>query len=277
MKVQFLGTGAAEGFPAEFCSCPACQKVKNKKKEYRTRSQVLVDGVLSIDFPPEAYMHTLQNGVDLSALPYALITHSHMDHFYAHDFILRGYKYAKSVTPVLNLYGNREVSAVFTECTRREMKAEVAPHVQMNTVCAYQEFNVGDYRVLTVPARHSLTEEALLYYVEGDKGYMHFYDTGLLTTDEPFIFLQEHHAKIDIIAFDCTFMEQTGGSTARHMGIEDVMQMLDKFKQYGLLQPNAKIVLTHFSHNADPTRRHTKALAKKYGCIAAYDGMTITL
>ncbi|MDE7084923.1 MAG: hypothetical protein K2O81_06730, partial [Clostridia bacterium] len=89
MKITYLGTGAAEGVPAMFCSCPFCDKLRKSGdvREFRTRSQVLIDGDLSIDFPPEAYVHSLSYGIDLSALKYILVTHSHMDHFYAHDFI----------------------------------------------------------------------------------------------------------------------------------------------------------------------------------------------
>ncbi len=72
----------------------------------------MIDGKLCIDFPPEAYSNSLKYGYNFSALQYLLVTHSHMDHFYAHDFILRGYKYAKLAAPVLEIYGNEEVRAV---------------------------------------------------------------------------------------------------------------------------------------------------------------------
>ena len=121
MKLKFLGTGAAEGVPAEFCSCEVCREVRRRgPAEYRTRSQVLVDGVLSIECPPDAYCHALRFGIDYSALRYILVTHSHMDHFYAHDFVLRGYKYAPGTSEPLRIFGDEEVKRVFDECTRRE-------------------------------------------------------------------------------------------------------------------------------------------------------------
>ncbi|MDE7296530.1 MAG: hypothetical protein K2N84_04615, partial [Clostridia bacterium] len=80
MKVTFLGTGAAEGIPALFCNCEFCKGAR-KRGEIRSRSQVLLDGELSIEFPPDAFYHAAAFHIDLSAIKYLLVTHSHMDHF----------------------------------------------------------------------------------------------------------------------------------------------------------------------------------------------------
>ncbi|MDE7379844.1 MAG: hypothetical protein K2N14_02215 [Clostridia bacterium] len=144
MKIIYLGTGAAEGVPAMFCNCPFCTQVRKAgKTEYRTRSQVVIDGDLSVDFPPEAYSHSLDFNVNLSALKYLLVTHSHMDHFYAHDFILRGYKYATLPKDKLQIYGNAEVKKVFDECTRREMKQEVLDGIKFVQLSPFNEFKAG--------------------------------------------------------------------------------------------------------------------------------------
>lgn len=259
-----------------FCGCQNCINVRKLgEAEFRTRSQVLIDDVLSVDFPPEAYLHSLKSGVSLSGLKYVLVTHSHMDHFYAHDFILRGYKYARLDEDVLKIYGNPEVGKVFNECTAREMKPEVEPHVKFNAVKPYCKLNVGEYTVIAIPANHGKTEDALLYYVaRGGTGYLHFYDTGKIC-DEAFEFLSRHKAKADVVAFDCTFGEVVGGEASRHMGIEDCMVMKRKLQDRGLIDGHTKLVITHFSHNCNPTRAHLSEIEKKYGVTAAYDGMVI--
>ena len=277
MKIQFLGTGAAEGFPAEFCNCENCIKVLGKEEECRTRSQVIIDDCLSIDFPPEAYAHSLAFGVRLSEIKYLLATHSHMDHFYAHDFILRGYKYATLTQPVLEIYGNEEVKKVFDECTAREMKPDVKPHVCINVIKPYQILSIGEYRVISIPANHSKTEDALLYYIEKNGiGYLHLYDTGRIA-DEALDFLKKNGAKADIVCLDCTFIEYTAGYNARHMGIEDGMAMKQKLSERGIIDDNTKIIVSHFSHNSNPTRVHLKQIEEKYGVEAAYDGFTIEI
>lgn len=260
-----------------FCGCEYCRNIRNiGESEFRTRTQVLIDGVLSVDFPPEAYAHALKFGINYSELKYLLITHSHMDHFYAHDFILRGYKYAKC-DGTLQLYGNSEVAAVYKECTAREMKPEVAPNIRLTVIKPYQEFTVGEYRVLTVPAQHSATEDALLFYIErGGRGYLHLHDTGRIS-DEAFEFLKERGAMADAVAFDCTFVDGTGGEISRHMGICDDMLMKRKLERFKITDDGTKYIITHFSHNANPTRARLKAVEEKYKVTAAYDGMTVEI
>ena len=278
MKITFLGTGAAEGVPAMFCSCQFCKEMRAAgSSEFRTRSQVLIDDDLSIDFPPEAYAHSLKFGVDLSVLKYVLVTHSHMDHFYAHDFILRGYKYAMLGTEKLLIYGNEEVGKVFAECTRREMKKEVAANIEVKSIGAFESFTMGDYRVLSLPAQHGTAEEALLYYVEkGGKGYLHLCDTGALS-DEAIEFLAKNRARVNAIAFDCTFLDAQPQAGTRHMCIADNLAIKSRLDKAGITDKETKCVITHFSHNAKPSRDRLSEIEKKYPVIAAYDGLTLEI
>lgn len=91
---------AAEGIPALFCNCPLCTYAReHHKREVRTRSQALIDEKLLIDFPADSYKHALENEIDLSAISYLLITHSHDDHFYPMDLLMRLPDYGKNGEP----------------------------------------------------------------------------------------------------------------------------------------------------------------------------------
>lgn len=278
MKISFLGTGAAEGFPAAFCACEYCKSARKiGESEFRTRSQVLIDDFMSIDFPPDAYAHSLKFGVDLSALKYILVTHSHMDHFYAHDFILHGYKYAALEQPVLNIYGNGEILKVYSECTRRELKDGVAKTVSLNVISPFSTLTVGGYRILTLPAIHATAEEALLYYVEkGSAGYLHLYDTGALS-DQSVEFLKNNGAHANLIAFDCTFLSAPPQGGTRHMCLEDNKNILNRLIKAGVADGRTKCVVTHFSHNSNPLRKNVERAAMEYGFIGAYDGLTLEI
>ena len=277
MNITYLGTGAAEGIPALFCNCDYCRGVRQRGgREVRTRSQVLIDGELSIDFPPDAFCHTRKT--DLSALRYLLVTHSHMDHFYAHDFILRGYKYAENMTePVLHIFGNAEVMEVFRECTRREMKREVSEHFSLHPIGAFEEFSFGGYRVFSLLARHS-SEEPLLFLIEKEgKRILHLTDTGLLPEDS-FRYLSEIGGRpVDLITFDCTFLFSEGGPSARHMGLKENMETFSRLEKMGLADKHTKKVITHFSHNAHPTLDALSRAEQSFGVLAAYDGMEIEI
>ena len=278
MKISFLGTGAAEGVPAMFCNCPLCQSVRAAgERSFHTRSQVVIDGEISVDFPPDAYAHSLKFGVDLSSLSCVLATHSHMDHFYAHDFILRGYKYAKVSAPKLTVFGNAEVKAVFEECTRREMKPEVLQGIELTEVKAFQELKFKDYKILTLPAQHGTAEEALLFYVErSGAGYLHLYDTGALS-DEAVEFLVKNRAKASLIAFDCTFLDAPPQKGTRHMCVQDNIAIFERLVAAGVADGNTKKIITHFSHNSNPTAERLAEIEKQYGVTAAYDGLTLEI
>ncbi len=277
MKIKFLGTGAAEGVPAMFCDCDICKKIRAGEGEKRTRSQVLIDGELSVDFPPDAFANCLRHGAEPGKIKYIFATHSHMDHFYAHDFILRGYKYAKLCVPSLDIFGNGEVMKVFGECTAREMKADVAIGINLHEIKTGTVYYAGYYKIIPFAAEHSATEECFLYYIERDgKGYIHFYDTGKIKENSLEV-LKNNGAKAQLVAFDCTFGDTLKPESCRHMSIYDNLLMKEKLEQYGIIDSNTKIIITHFSHNCNPTHEHIARIEREFGVSAAYDGMEIEI
>ena len=285
MKLQYLGTGAAEGVPAVFCNCDTCREIRNRgEKEYHTRSQLLIDDIVGIDFPPDAYYHALLFHVDLAKVRYLLITHSHMDHFYAHDFILRGYKYSSRLSQPLTIFGNAEVEKVFYECTRRELREEVAENIQVCSVQPFQPFSFGEngeYTATALLAQHSKTETAFVYLIaKGEKTYLHLTDTGRLPT-ETLDYLENYFAEkqktVDFVTFDCTFLFRTAGEISRHMGLEDNKAMQAEFLRRGIVNDDTKYAITHYSHNNQPLKENLEKASRQYGFLAAFDGMEIEI
>ncbi len=285
MKLQFLGTGAAEGAPAVFCQCSTCRELRRRgEKEYHTRAQYLLDGCLGIDFPPDAYYHSLRFGVDLSKLKHLIITHSHMDHFYAHDFILRGYKYADVEDMPMTIYGNEETLKVFEECMRRELKEGVAKNFTLARVFPFQPFfcgEQGEYLVTPLPAQHSAVEEAFVYLIEkGGKAYLHLTDTGrlpLATLDYLEKYFEKRGGAVDFVTFDCTFLFHTAGEISRHMGLGDNRAMQEEFFRRKIVNEGSRYAITHYSHNSAPLLENLTRAQNEYGYIPAYDGMQIEI
>ncbi len=280
MKVTFLGTGAAEGVPAVFCDCSTCKKVRARgKKEFHTRAQFLVDESLCIDFPPDGYFHSLRHGVDNRKICSVLVTHSHLDHFYPNDFMLRGYKYASPIDTPLTVYGNEEVAEVFAESVRREIKPDVKATLKMQTVKAFEPFLTADgYLVTPLVANHGKTPTFVYLVEKGEQGYLHLTDTGLLpqaTID----FLEKYYAdksdKVGLVTFDCTFVFGKGGENARHMGLEDNAYLQRLFLEKGICSAQTKYAITHYSHNSAPLKENLKKAAKGYGYIPTFDGTVI--
>lgn len=90
MRIQYLGTAAAEGIPAIFCECDTCKKARSLGgRNIRTRSQAIINDRLLIDFPADTYMHFLQYNLPLAKIKHCIITHSHADHLYPNDLQMR--------------------------------------------------------------------------------------------------------------------------------------------------------------------------------------------
>jgi phosphoribosyl 1,2-cyclic phosphate phosphodiesterase len=81
MQVTFLGTGAAEGYPAIWCRCERCAIARSRGgPNLRFRSSILVNDDLLIDPGPDLVASSIRHGLDLADVQAILITHLHEDH-----------------------------------------------------------------------------------------------------------------------------------------------------------------------------------------------------
>ena len=56
MEFRFLGTAAAEGWPAMFCECEACREAERRGgRNIRRRSGAMLGDEILIDCPPDLY------------------------------------------------------------------------------------------------------------------------------------------------------------------------------------------------------------------------------
>lgn len=111
MKIHYWGTAAAEGVPGIFCTCPRCIEAREKGGRYiRTRSQLMLDDTLLVDFGADTYMHSLKYGADFSKLAHVFVTHSHEDHYYSIELLMRKPGFSKCVSaPTLTVHGSTDL------------------------------------------------------------------------------------------------------------------------------------------------------------------------
>jgi phosphoribosyl 1,2-cyclic phosphate phosphodiesterase len=273
MKLLYLGTAAAEGIPAVFCSCPICLDAREKKgKNIRTRSQALLDGKILFDFPADRFSHYISSGftgLDLPAIRHVFITHSHMDHFYPEELILRRPVFVAS-TPVetLHIYGNRAV-----ERRLLDLQGTALPCNDFRYAKPFEPMEIEGYRITPLPALHDRKEECLFYAAEhGGRTLLYAHDTGIFTEPvwEYFVKAGMH---FDIVSLDCTTMVMKDGGN--HMGIPDCDVVRQKLLSMGLAGTKTVFVLNHFSHNGGLNHDDLCKAAEKDGFIVAYDGMEI--
>lgn len=279
MKITFLGTAAAEGLPAVWCNCPVCRTAREYGgRDVRTRSQILIDSAVLVDFPMDTYMHALAHKLDLSGIDTVLITHAHMDHCYPQEFMLHGAPFAHDMTaPEITIHGDKAVRETFLASVKAEMREEIRESVPFTVCEPYSQFTTDSgYEVFAFPACHTEGEDCLIYAVCKDgKTALFFNDSGILS-EEVYARMAQAGLKFDLVSFDCTYGHMRHGS-GRHMGSLDAFDEKEKMRAHGLIHSHTKYILTHFSHNCGLSYDELCATEEENGFIVAYDGMTILI
>ncbi|MBO5269974.1 MAG: MBL fold metallo-hydrolase [Clostridia bacterium] len=268
MKLTYLGTAAAEGFPALFCNCQYCAIARRLGgKNVRTRSQSLVNDDLLIDFPADTYHHFLQNGIEGDRIRYLILTHAHSDHLYPKDLSMRHGAFAHDMrVPTLTVVGSEKTLSVIGAAPR---------HTETVTVKAFETLELGAYRVTALPARHMPGGDALFYVIsDGEKTLLYAHDTGYFY-EEVFSFLAERKLRFDMISFDCTNVDLPISDEGSHMGFPNIGRVLDRLKAIGAADGETTVFVNHFSHNANPLHSVLCARAEEYGYGVSYDGCTV--
>jgi phosphoribosyl 1,2-cyclic phosphate phosphodiesterase len=275
MKITYLGTAAAEGWPAIFCNCEYCKKAKSLGgKNIRTRSQALINDDLLIDFPTDTLTHAQKNKLDLSTVKFCFVTHSHLDHFQPLDILCRiGNGYSHGMTEeTLRFYGNEFVRRRFEHFMEIE-EENYPPQATMTEIKAYQVIEVGGYKITPLPAYHVDRETPFVYLIEKDgQAILYLHDTGMLF-DEVFEYLEKNKIRADLISYDCTYVALPSGGG--HLGLDSVPTLRKKLEKIGVSDEKTISVVNHFSHNGMLLHDELVEAAGKINCLASYDGMVV--
>lgn len=273
MKIKYLGTAAAEGVPAIFCSCDVCKKSRILGgRNIRTRSQAIIDDKLLIDFPPDSYVHFLKEGIDGIQLKNCLITHGHTDHLYAEDFEMRNEGYANyendKVTP-FNVYITKK-SKVFIKNKEKEYHVKYNT-LDIHTITPFVPFIVDDYTITALKADHDTVTSPVIYIIDDGKStLLYANDTGYFPQDT-WDYLEKIKPHFDFVSLDCT-----GGILnyhLGHMGLESNIKVKDRFLENGFADKDTVFCCNHFSHNNKVTYDEFVPIAKEQGFLVSFDSM----
>lgn len=273
MKLHFLGTAAAEGFPNPFCQCDACEKARKLGgRSIRSRTSVIIDDVLKMDDPPDSFYHALRDQIDMSLLKDLLITHTHSDHYNPVDLEKRIEGFAHGIEHPLHVYGNDLAVHGFSQAFPHAHQGE---RLRFHRVLPFQKMEMETAEVTPLLADHDPMETCLLYYIEKDgKRILYGHDTGWFPEDT-WEWLQ--NKKIDLAILDCTGGYNSDTRSQNHMCIETVLEVQRVFQEENMLAADGKIVATHFTHNSGLLHDDFVKAFNPYGIQVAYDGMVLRI
>lgn len=281
MRFTFLGTGAAEGYPALFCNCVNCSEARRLGgPNLRKRSAALINDDLLIDLGPDLIASIQQFGIDLTTIRYILQTHSHSDHLDANNITCRLPGYTSTQLPPVEWYAGETVFAAAAHMLWQEQLSHedlAAAKLSLHPVEPGRQFEVGPYRVSSIPATHGGENEPCMLHLIGDGRSTIFYctDTGPLS-EEAWRLLHADGRVIDLVAMDET-MGIGGEPDPEHLNMESFLQQLERMRAEGLLAPTARIFAHHISHERNPIHPKLSEIFAPYGVEIPYDGLTIEL
>jgi phosphoribosyl 1,2-cyclic phosphate phosphodiesterase len=281
MELLFLGTGAAEGIPAVFCRCPACEAARRSGgRLVRTRCSARLGARCQIDVSPDAYAQSLGAGLDMHDLESVLVTHTHPDHCNLPALLDKANAVHTNGRPL-----DVMLSAPALDYLRRVMACagDAAEHVRFTPLDYYREYAFGDLTLRTVKGNHRVhaNGEASINYLitlPGGRCLHYACDTGAYG-EESWGFLRG--ARADTLVMECTYAGRTdrGELPADHLDLPSFGRMLDRMGAIGFIDERTSVYATHInphqglSHDeicARLGRMHPRA-------TAAYDGLRVPI
>ena len=278
MKINYLGTGGGAGIPEMFCSCRICENARIQQGyDLRNRSMAIIDDELCIDLPCDARSSFIGLGVDARMIRYLLVTHDHYDHFMAENLLSRP-KDGKPIRLFISRGSGQEIAS------KSEKLRNMPPREDVRSVCCpyvffaepFVPFTCGDYTVVPLPANHDPKVETLNFVISSKgKNILWLHDTGLML-EETAKYLKGSQIHLDFISMDCA-IARGKHITGEHMDILRCAQTVESMRQFGCVDENTLIYLSHIGHLVECTHQELVHEAREFGFHAAHDGAVICL
>lgn len=272
MELFFLGTAAAEGYPAPFCECENCSEAREEGgKSLRLRSSILIDNDLLVDFGPDLVGYTAKYSIHFANIRDIIITHSHHDHLCLDNFsyLLPEKGHILTEPPKLNIICNQKVH----DLIRLKFKdSTLNLSSDLRIIKPFETIVSHGTEVTALPAVHMADEQAL-FYILRKKGttILLAFDTGKWE-ERVWDFLGNY-------SFKGVVVDETmgNGSYHGHLNISEVCYIKKRMAEQGLIGENTIFIATHISHNANPVFSKLQEIFAAEGIQAAYDGLQVSI
>lgn len=272
MNLLFCGTAAAEGWPALFCTCTACQRARALGgKDIRSRAAYMLGDTVRVDFGPDSNLHQQKYGLAYERLQHLLITHSHDDHWFPTDLAYRKAGFSVVADTPLQIWGNEAVERKFISVNGNDWNAY---NVTFHRIERFQSIMLENALTVTpVPAAHDRAEECMNFRIECDgRTLLLGHDTGWYDLPS-WEFLSDQ--PLNMLVLDCTYGPSEGNRG--HLGCPWVVKFRDELAKRGGLAVDARVIATHFSHNGGWLHEELEAYFSPQGIEVAYDGMQVSI
>ena len=255
MKLQFLGTGAADWNI----------RARRDGEFFRRFSSALVNRDLLIDPGPHIYDFAEQNGTPGMFLGVTdiIVTHSHGDH-YVPETVAR---LCREADHPIRLWGSAAIFRKLEGLAPEEMPL-LCP---LETLTAAQ---VGGYTVLPCRSNHGFLmegEQTFNYIVsDGERSFFYGTDSGWIMYDT---WLAIKKAKPNAVVFECTLGDVWGDDRVfGHTSIPMIEIMLRTMRDQHGTADDCKFYTTHMARTLHGSHEALRERLAPLGVTPAYDG-----
>lgn len=252
-------------------------------KSLRKRSSLLVNQDLLIDLGPDIMTASQIHGIDLTGVQYCLQTHAHADHLDTSHFLSRSPGFGVVSAPRLHFYA----SSASLQSASRSLASKWAPggfdnpsleeklNLSVYPLETFQNYTIGEYQVIPLPANHDPVLESLIYVVQSyNKSVLYATDTACLAEDVWQSF------RANKCCFDAVILDHTYGpqeNTSDHLSARDLALTTSRMREEGFLSQQGFAYATHIAHEGNPPHEDLAAYAVEHGYLIAYDGLELNL
>lgn len=275
MKIQVLGSAAAEAQPALWCDCETCEQARRLGgKDLRRRTSYCLDGDTIVDMGPDVLWASNEFGVDLRKVKQIVYTHRHEDHTNPDELFYRAPGFCKA-SNWLDLYGSQKVfDRIFALSDVKGFKPSWEHcKIRCHALEKGRWESADNLRILPLRANHDPSGDPFVLVLEREgKRVLICHDTGILPT-ESWEGLQG--LKLDVVFIDCTMGFGVPDCPNGHLGVNSLLQVRDRLKDVGAIQASTCVFANHFSHNGHALHRDLEAFFAPHGIGVGYDGFVV--
>lgn len=253
MKIQFLGTGAADFSPlleTEFCN--------TLDKNARRSSSVLINDTILIDCGPHTLASMEIQGFDCSKVTDLLVTHFHSDHFNRENIM----RLAKMCPQPLRMWYHADGTT------------DPMENVEFHPISPMETFQTDYFRARALPANH--TSFPLHYHIEIDGSKLFYGCDGAWLLNETFYAMMKKE-------YNCMILDGTVGDyngdyrLGEHNSIPMIRLMAESFRTQHVIAADGIFCISHLARTLHKSHQETSEKLGKEGYLVAFDGMCLTI
>jgi len=222
---------------------------------------------------PDLLVACSMHNVHLMDVKYALVTHSHRDHFDSTNLVVRKQGFPeRDELPRLEFIAPPSVMTLLNTTGVKDSTMGI----QRIPILPYDHVDLYRYQIKAVKATHyPAVGDAVNFIIDDGTAKVLIASDTAVYKEEVWPHLEG--IELDQLIIECTVGTNTGFKEGqeRHLSIDGVQSMINRMKEIHAITDNTAICATHFTHKHCPSHDELSRILREIGVECAYDGLVL--